>query len=346
MLMIVAHHYVVNSGIPSLYEYDQPTFNQLFLQCFGCLGKTGINCFTLLTGYFLVNSNGSIKKGFLLWAEFFFWQILLAGVFFISGYARLSSKAFLILILSPVFLSGKLYIETVIFLFLLIPFLNRMTCGISRKAYFRLLMVLVFYFSIIPTFSIVNDTWNFLGWLITVYFIGGYIKLYPSRTTGNLAFGLISSILSLLLMCGSVITIQFLHIDVGYYYLVSDANKLLPLLASVSMFIVAKNMQVRQRYLINLVASTCFGVLCIHANSDIMREFIWRDLLENMSWFKSRWCPVHAVGSTLMVFSICSMVCLIQRKTVGKAWNRLMDWFWNLFVKCYTAIEKITMERV
>ena len=112
MLMIVAHHYVVNSGIPSLYEYDHPTFNQLFLQCFGCLGKTGINCFTLLTGYFLVNSNSSIKKGFSLWAEFFFWQILFAGVFFISGHAQLTSKTFLMLILSPVFFSGKLYIET------------------------------------------------------------------------------------------------------------------------------------------------------------------------------------------------------------------------------------------
>lgn len=344
MLIIVAHHYVVNSGIPSLYDYEHPTFNQLFLQIFACLGKTGINCFTLITGYFLVDKRSSVKRSFTLWSEFLFWQILLTGIFLLSGYANLSFKEVLMVVLSPVFLAGKYYVETVIFLFLLIPFLNRITCGISKKTYFRMLAVLIFYFSIISTFSVINDTWNFPGWLITVYLIGGYIKLHPSKISESLVSGLISLIASLLLMCGSIILIQLLDVHVGYYYMVSDANKILPLIASVSMFIVAKNIRLRHSHLINLIASACFGILCIHANSDIMRKFLWKDLFDNMSWFESQWCPLHAVGSTLLVFFFCLVLVLIQKKIVGKTWGKLMDWFWNMFVTVYCSVEKKVME--
>lgn len=54
MLVIVAHHYVVNSGV--IQEvYDSPTLssNYIFMLLFGWGGKTGINCFVLITGYFM-----------------------------------------------------------------------------------------------------------------------------------------------------------------------------------------------------------------------------------------------------------------------------------------------------
>lgn len=56
MLVIVAHHYVVNSGL--LECIDAQTKLQLkdyFSLLFGWGGKTGINCFVLITGYFYVH---------------------------------------------------------------------------------------------------------------------------------------------------------------------------------------------------------------------------------------------------------------------------------------------------
>ena len=35
MLLIVAHHYVVNSGISQLYDFNHITGNMIFLQLFG-----------------------------------------------------------------------------------------------------------------------------------------------------------------------------------------------------------------------------------------------------------------------------------------------------------------------
>ena len=52
MLMIVAHHYVVNSGLTSAdgpLMTDFSSGNSIFLTLFGAWGKTGINCFLMIT---------------------------------------------------------------------------------------------------------------------------------------------------------------------------------------------------------------------------------------------------------------------------------------------------------
>lgn len=52
MLCIVAHHYVVNSGLLELISKTASlTPNSFFLLFFGWGGKTGINCFLVITGW-------------------------------------------------------------------------------------------------------------------------------------------------------------------------------------------------------------------------------------------------------------------------------------------------------
>lgn len=59
MLFIIAHHYVVNSGLISadgpIYS-DISSWRSIFLLLFGAWGKTGINCFVLITGYYMCKS--------------------------------------------------------------------------------------------------------------------------------------------------------------------------------------------------------------------------------------------------------------------------------------------------
>ena len=52
MVLIVAHHYFVNSGLVELASTSQDSFKSIYLYLFGMWGKTGINCFVLITGYF------------------------------------------------------------------------------------------------------------------------------------------------------------------------------------------------------------------------------------------------------------------------------------------------------
>ena len=62
MLGIIAHHYVVNSGLKELMAANPTSLNSIYLYIFGWFGKTGINCFLLITGYFMCKQNFSWQK--------------------------------------------------------------------------------------------------------------------------------------------------------------------------------------------------------------------------------------------------------------------------------------------
>ena len=59
MLFIIGHHYVVNSGIANTLFWDTESMspiNRIYLFSLGAWGKTAINSFVLITGYFMCNS--------------------------------------------------------------------------------------------------------------------------------------------------------------------------------------------------------------------------------------------------------------------------------------------------
>ena len=92
MLLIVAHHYVVNSGLTSLdgpISYNPTSAKSLFLLLFGAWGKTGINCFVLITGYFMCKSQITFKKFAKLILQVMFYNILINCVFWISSISLL-----------------------------------------------------------------------------------------------------------------------------------------------------------------------------------------------------------------------------------------------------------------
>lgn len=59
MLLIIAHHYVVNSGLYEAIREAPMTASSSAMLLFGAWGKTGINCFVLITGYFMCKSTFS-----------------------------------------------------------------------------------------------------------------------------------------------------------------------------------------------------------------------------------------------------------------------------------------------
>jgi len=84
MLLIVAHHFVVNSGLTSpagLLMSDKTSANSIFLTLFGAWGKTGINCFLMITGYFMCTSKITFRKFLKMMGQIYLyrWVFLLSS---------------------------------------------------------------------------------------------------------------------------------------------------------------------------------------------------------------------------------------------------------------------------
>lgn len=290
MLLIVAHHYTVNSGLTDLYDFSNITSNMLFLQIFGMFGKTAINCFTLITGFFMVKQNITLEKFLKLYFEVKFYYLTLYIIFTATGYEQFSTEGLIRTVFNVAYDAGSFYAATYIIFFLFIPFLNILVKGINKKMYQRLLLLLICYFSIFSTF-LKHDTFDFMGWMMTTYLIGGYIRLYPCRAFESKKTAVLCLSGSVMLMIASILAVDFVAIKFGfdhYYYMFSDSHKLLALCCSVSAFLLFKNLKIKQNKVINRIASSTFGILLIHSSSGTVCRFLWGDIFHNTEFYSSK----------------------------------------------------------
>lgn len=319
MLSLIAHHFVVNSGIPSLYETGNISINMMFAQVFGMWGKTAINVFTLITGYFMVSKDLTLKKilKLLFTATFYVYGFYL--FFLLIGYESFSLRGLAEALFFIPMEAGRSYVGSMITMMLFIPFVNTLIKVITRRQFRILLLLLLIYFTVLASFLNI-DNFDFVFWMITTYMIGAYIRLYPGKWDSVRIAGCFM-MFSILAMVGSVLTIDMFGIRYGfdgYYFFLQDANKVLALVASVSIFVLFKNLNVNYNKVTNTIASATFGVLLVHANSATVRRFLWQDVFDNAGHYQEQLFIPYACGVVMLVYAIATVIELLRIKFIEK----------------------------
>ena len=69
-----------------------------------------------------------------------------------------------------------------------------------------------------------------------------------------------------------------------------------------------KNVKIPQSRIINRIATSTLGVLLIHANSDAMRNWLWKDVLKNVTYYNSPFLVLHALGAVGGIYLICTVI--------------------------------------
>ncbi len=104
----------------------------LYIYWLGMWGKTGINCFVLITGYFMCASSITLRKFLKLLLEIEFYNIAIYAVFCMVGYSGFTIKDAL-LVLLPVRFVGDNFTGCFMLFFLCIPFLNILIRNLSKR---------------------------------------------------------------------------------------------------------------------------------------------------------------------------------------------------------------------
>ncbi len=328
MLIIIAHHYVVNSGLLEVInESNHLEENDIFLLLFGWGGKTGINCFILVTGYYMCTSKITLKKYIKLLSERYFYAIVFFFIFLVTGYMTFSIKDFL-KVLIPFFNISDGFVSCFLLFYLLIPFLNKLIRVLNEKEHAILLLILLFIYTILPSFMKATVTFNYVTWFCVLYFIASFLRLYSKKWMENTRLWAALTIISLLLSWTNVVLFAYIGKIIKNteitYFLVSDSNKVLALTTGITAFMLFKNIKLKQHKWINLIASSTFGVLLIHANSDAMRQWLWKDMLQNVTFYNSSYLILHAIISVLVVFVVCTIIDQIRIKLIENPMMRLI----------------------
>lgn len=334
MLAIIAHHYVVNSGLLAVLETGAPSFISGFLLCFGAWGKVGINCFVLITGYFMCEREISLKKFLRLYLEMVFYSLVINLAFWLSGYSTVSAKELFYTFFQVRGITTDYFGGAFLVFFLTIPFLNILVRHMSRMQHRLLLALLIPVYTILPFFPGIAFSYNHVEWFAILYFVSSYIRKYPSayvddvRLWGYASLAVLSFGLASVIVMAYAVPPVIANRSLGPYYWLSDSNKFSALLCSVCFFLFFKNLHIGSSRAINTVASSCFGVFLIHTNSDVMRHFLWRNLCDNIGWVNSEFCVLHAIGCVMVVFAVCATLDLLRQKLVeGPLLYVFSQWF-------------------
>ena len=163
---------------------------------------------------------------------------------------------------------------------------------------------------------------NYVSWFSVIYFISAYLRFYPYKENNTRFWGY-ATLVSLTLSSVGILFLNYIQFKLGLdanvslsYRLVQDSNTFLAVTNGITSFMWFKSMKIRNSKLINTVAASTFGVLLIHANSNTMLQWLWKDTVDCVGHFDTSYYWLYAIGCVLAIYSVCTIIDFIRIKTI------------------------------
>lgn len=254
----------------------------------------------------------SWEKLLKLYLQILFYTLVIYSIFCITGHEKLSVLN-LLWKFWPVKSIASGFTSCFLLFYIFIPFINIFLQSLDKKQHTLLLALLILVFSVLPTMPMIKLSFNYVGWFMVLYLMGAFIRNYgflekvTHRLWGWITLGLV--------IAGSASVVGMVSIyKLGYvplfapYFFISDSNKVLSLAIAVSAFMYFKDLKIPHSRLINALGGATFGVLLIHANSNAMRQWLWKETVDCVGNYSSDMAVTlgYAAMSVIVIFIVCA----------------------------------------
>ena len=319
MILIVSFHYLLHSGL--WYQIHIPNgILAGYLRPF----DVGVNCFVLISGFFLVNSTSgfSFEKLCKLWKPVVFYSVafFLLRVFYFQDIDFTGLNLFKTLL--PIRYKAYWFISNYFCMYLLSPFLGKLARSLTQKEYLKFIGVLLVTFSFYSFFRIDATPFGVtalsVSWFITLYFIGGYFRRFPVRIKQYEALS-IYVIFALLTGCMRYMIqpiLKLMQYDENNYIFMTSFNSPFFFFSSVGLFLFFVNLYIENSLLkkaIVILAPLTLDVYLIHENPVIYQR-LWTEWLHCQDYFNSPIFLLHWLCVVTAVFFICSGIGFVRLK--------------------------------
>lgn len=326
MLMIVANHFSAHGGWN--FTAESNILNSDFIQMLRIGGKLGVNIFIMISGYFLIQSNGGTARRLLkLWGQLVFYGV---GIYIF--YIVITNTPFdvhnLLQVLFPITNVSWWFANDYFILVMFVPFINVMLKNIDRKQYKNMLITLFFLWGVLGmVFDYKAYGMNTLLWFVFVYSVAAYIRLY------DVEFGSMKKcvvvVLGLFLLNFAYVafanymgqTSDFWAEHVRFFYCI---NSWVQLILAVYIFAVFRNCNIKYTKLINMIASGTFGVYLLHDNK-MMRSVIWSDIFNVTRFQESGKLILYCGIVVALIFAVGVILDLIRIHTVERFYMKVVN---------------------
>lgn len=348
MIMIVFQHFAYHSNFD--WQSVGATVPHLWCNLIAMGGQVGVDLFVLISGYFLINSSGSVfnfKRILKLWGQILFYSVGLYLVLGILGFGDFR-KSSLILSFFPVTRSSWWFASAYFVLYIIHPFLNLFLRSLKKELYQSLLVMLIVMWSVIPTFTSSSFGSNDLLWFCTLYAIAGYAGLYGFNSRFNVKHHLILCMVTAAFTYASSVFFTLLSVRrnefsayITWFY---KMEKITILLMAVTLFLAFAAWKMKYHKWINILASATFGIYLIHDQS-LVRYLLWERICRAASYQDSLFLIPYSLGAVAAVYIVCTIIDLIRKQIFEKPYmylvNRYADTVLRPFTGLSNALKKI-----
>lgn len=318
MAMVVGIHFW---GWGGGFNEDVWSYNYFTSQIVYSFLLIAVNCFVLISGYYLCTSKFKLKKIVNLWLQVAFYSV---GIYLIVSLVK-GEFAFSDFIKSGLVVTfDRYWFFTVYFLlYLIFPFLNYAIKAMTQRVHFLCCAVLLTVFSIVPTFIYVVDfsqavRGTTLIWFITLYMIASYIRLYVPKNCIKKRTAFLVYVLCCLLIVGE----RFLAVWItphifgrvvldSYFY---AYNSIVMVICSIAFLILFRQVDIKNSVAnkaIAVLAPFSFAVYLIH-EQDEFRMVLW-GFLNPSQFHNSPFLVVYFFVCVLVIFLGCSGVEFVRQ---------------------------------
>ena len=317
MFMVIVLHYlnyaneILRPGTPFAGSRVLGTVLESFCIC-------AVNCYVLLSGYFLSRSGFRLRRIVVLVLEVMFYSLLIPAVLIVCGvplYGRSLWDMFYYFL--PISTNHYWFATGYVLMCLFSPLLNAAADALTRRQLKFTILGLLTFFCFIKSFCpihLATDYYGYdFGWFLCLYLIAAYIQRYdcprfdsPRRAAAMYAgsSALIAVLLVALYFMNSRTSALTYYASVPLHY-----NSLLCLVAALGLFLLFRYIHIPEGALADIIrriAPLTFGVYLIHNSIDIRDKWLgWAEVFAGPVPEGTLAMLAHLLACVLMVYAAC-----------------------------------------
>ncbi len=314
MLMVVSWHFLCHGGLVG-YALKPVSANWFLGNLLYSASMPAVNCFVLISGYFLCTAQFKAKRVSYVWAQTVFYSVLLYAIFGMDGdfsVLRLASKAIVLT------MNRYWFVTAYLLMYLVSPFLNKAIHAMDKRAHFMCCVVLLGVFSVLHNvvyfsdFGFLHDGYSFL-WFCILYVVAAYVHLHVKVDKKSGLWGIIIYILSTLVTAIGYSVVRWKNIGLPDSFFFAY-NGVLAVVSALGLLMAFRSLSCGAGMArgVSFLAPLTFGVYLIHDHPAV-RPILW-GWLKPSAFANNGWMVLYYLLCVLGVFLACCIVEWLRQR--------------------------------
>lgn len=350
IILIIVHHVCIHGHWTSDYSVYSP--ESFFLNCLSVGGKIGVDCFIIISGYYLIKTDRSnYLKIIRLWISMLFYSVLISLVFF-TKYDYPCNSLTIFQMLTPILNDTWWFMSSFIIMLLLSPLLNKIAINIDKRTYLSFILIFTVIWSFVPTVTSLDYDCSNVLWFCLLYMIAGFIRLYPKSFNGRIWTYIMIILICLVVTYLSIFIICYFDSDNPLLDYITRECRLFALdrsltilLISLSIFLLFRNIGHFTNRAINIIASATLGIYLIH-DHPLIREKIYNNLFHCVDHYGFPEMISYCLFVTFTIYVTSLIIELIRIYIIDRPFMDLITPFLKTAHEKYQQWLNIIAEKI